>query len=172
MLYPKLLAASNLSCYDKIVPKNKAHSRCGKEITYRKFENTYFIRIDRGEEILASLAELCTKEQITLGTLYGIGAVGEVTLGVFDRKKFAYQSKTYTGDFEIASCTGTVTTMEGKPYFHLHMVVGNPASIAKLSAFCCLLHLSINWNALTGLSVQQRRPPPRGENFLPGAGDF
>ena len=60
---------------------------------YRKFENTYFIRIDRGEEILASLAELCTKEQITLGTLYGIGAVGEVTLGVFDRKKFAYQSK-------------------------------------------------------------------------------
>ena len=45
---------------------------------YRKFENTYFIRIDRGEEILASLAELCTKEQITLGTLYGIGAVGVV----------------------------------------------------------------------------------------------
>lgn len=93
---------------------------------YRKFDNTYFLRIDRGEEILASLAALCEKEQITLGTITGIGAVGEVTLGVFDRQQFAYQSQTYTGDFEIASCTGTVTTMEGKPYFHLHMVVGNP----------------------------------------------
>ena len=78
---------------------------------YRKFDNTYFLRIDRGEEILASLAALCEKEQITLGTITGIGAVGEVTLGVFDRQQFAYQSQTYTGDFEIASCSGTVTTM-------------------------------------------------------------
>ena len=95
---------------------------------YRKFDNTWFVRIDRGEEILASLAEVCRREGITLGTITGIGAVGEVTLGVFDRGQFAYQSETYTGDFEIASCSGTVTTMEGEPYFHLHMAAANPVN--------------------------------------------
>ena len=72
---------------------------------YRKFDNTYFIRIQRGEEILETLAALCEVEHITLGTITGIGAVGDVTLGAFDRQQFAYQSQTYTGDFEIASCS-------------------------------------------------------------------
>lgn len=112
---------------------------------YRKFENTYFVRIDRGEEILESLAALCEKEKITLGTISGIGAVGEVTLGVFDRQKFAYQSQTYTGDFEIASCTGTVTTMEGKPYFHLHMTAANP-----VQGVCHGGHLNRGIISLTG----------------------
>lgn len=132
---------------------------------YRKFENTYFIRIDRGEEILASLAELCTKEQIPLGTLYGIGAVGEVTLGVFDREKFAYQSKTYTGDFEIASCTGTVTTMEGKPYFHLHMVVGNP----ELDQ-CHGGHLNRGVISLTGEFVLTALPGTVERRYSPEVG--
>ena len=44
------------------------------------------------------------------GTVNGIGAVGDVTLGVFNREKFQYESQTYKGDFEIASCMGK--------YFH------------------------------------------------------
>ena len=59
------------------------------------------------------------------GSVSGIGAVGEVTLGVFNREKFAYESTTYTGDYEIASCSGTITTKEGETYLHIHMAVGN-----------------------------------------------
>ena len=70
---------------------------------YRKFGSTYSLRIDRGEEILASITTLCNAEKIRLGSVSGIGAVGEVTLGVFNREKFAYESTTYTGDYEIAS---------------------------------------------------------------------
>lgn len=80
---------------------------------YRKFGSTYILRIDRGEEILASITTLCNAEKIRLGSVSGIGAVGEVTLGVFNREKFAYESTTYTGDYEIASCSGTITTKEG-----------------------------------------------------------
>ena len=65
---------------------------------YRKFGSTYILRIDRGEEILASITTLCNAEKIRLGSVSGIGAVGEVTLGVFNREKFAYESTTYTGD--------------------------------------------------------------------------
>ena len=47
---------------------------------YRKFGSTYILRIDRGEEILESITALCRKEKIYLGSISGIGAVGEVTL--------------------------------------------------------------------------------------------
>ena len=53
---------------------------------YRKFGSTYILRIDRGEEILASITTLCNAEKIRLGSVSGIGAVGEVTLGVFNRE--------------------------------------------------------------------------------------
>ena len=92
---------------------------------YRKFGSTYILRIDRGEEILESITALCRKEKIYLGSISGIGAVGEVTLGVFNRERFAYESTTYTGDYEIASCSGTVTTKDGEPYLHIHMAAAN-----------------------------------------------
>lgn len=93
---------------------------------YRKFGSTYFLRVQRGEELLNVLTEFCRKEHVTLGTVSAIGALGEVTLGVFNREKFAYESVTYTGDWEIASCSGSITTKDGEPYLHIHMVVGNP----------------------------------------------
>ena len=49
-----------------------------------------------------------------------------MTLGVFNREKFQYESQTYKGDFEIASCMGNISTMNGNTYLHIHMAVGNP----------------------------------------------
>ena len=57
---------------------------------YRKFGNDYVLRIDKGEEILQAVSQVCEKEGIRLGTVNGIGAVGDVTLGVFNREKFLY----------------------------------------------------------------------------------
>ena len=93
---------------------------------YRKYGKDYELRIDRGEEILQAVSQVCEKENIRLGTVNGIGAVGEVTLGVFNREKFQYESKEYKGDFEIASCMGNISTMNGNTYLHIHMAVGNP----------------------------------------------
>ena len=93
---------------------------------YRKFGNDYVLRIDKGEEILQVVSQVCEKEGIRLGTVNGIGAVGDVTLGVFNREKFQYESQTYKGDFEIASCMGNISTMNGNTYLHIHMAVGNP----------------------------------------------
>lgn len=83
------------------------------------------LRIQKGEEILETIKEVCAREQIALAEVSGIGAVNDVTLGVFNSEKFEYESQRFTGDMEIASCTGSVTQMNGEIYLHLHMVVGN-----------------------------------------------
>lgn len=112
---------------------------------YRKFGNDYIVRIDRGEEILESLAKVCNAEHILLGTLTGLGAVGEVTLGVFNRDIFAYEKKDFVGDMEIASCSGNISTMDGQNYLHVHMTVGNP-----MTGLCQGGHLNRAVVSLTG----------------------
>lgn len=112
---------------------------------FRKFGDTYIVRIQRGEEILAALRQLCQEQNITLASVSGIGAVGDVTLGVFNREKSVYESVRYQGDMEIASCSGTITTMDGAPYLHIHMVAVNP-----VEGVCYGGHLNEGIISLTG----------------------
>ncbi|MEY8357012.1 PPC domain-containing DNA-binding protein [Lachnospiraceae bacterium 54-53] len=93
---------------------------------YRKFEHTFVVRLDPGDEILASLIRLCREEKISLASVTGLGAVGTVRLGVFDTEKKQYYSREYKGLYEIASLMGSITQKDGEPYLHLHMVIGNP----------------------------------------------
>lgn len=92
---------------------------------YRRFQQTIVARIDRGEEILEHLQEICEREQVKLASVSALGAVGEFTVGLFDTERKAYQSATKTGDFEIVSLTGTVNTMDGAYYAHIHMSAGD-----------------------------------------------
>lgn len=95
---------------------------------YSRFEQTFVVRLDPGEEILAALSDLCRREQIGLASVTGLGAVSEAVLGVFDTEAKQYYSREYQGLYEIASLTGTVTQKDGNPYLHLHAVIGNPVS--------------------------------------------
>ncbi len=58
---------------------------------YRVFGDDVVLRIDRGEEILACIQRDCEQEDIRLDSVSGLGAVGEVTLGVFNHAAFQYQ---------------------------------------------------------------------------------
>lgn len=92
---------------------------------YKRFENMVFARIDKGEEIVETLKAICEKEDITLAYVNAIGAVGDVTVGVFKTAEKQYYSNSFKGDFEIVSLSGTVTQMNKEHYSHLHMSVGN-----------------------------------------------
>lgn len=98
--------------------------RKGK-MEYKRFNNTILARIDRGEEILEKLMEVCEKEQVRLANVNALGAVGEFTVGLFDTSEKKYYSTNYTGDYEIVSLTGSISTMDGKLYNHIHISAGD-----------------------------------------------
>lgn len=112
---------------------------------YRKFGEDYVLRIQKGEEILTCIQAVCEKEGILLGTVSGIGAANEVTLGLFNSEKKAYESVSLTGDMELASCGGNISTMDGKTYLHIHAVAANPTV-----GMCAGGHLSRGVISLTG----------------------
>ncbi len=92
---------------------------------YRQAGQKWFLRIDKGEEVLETLAAFCRQKGNTLGSISGIGAAGQITLGLFETKTKTYKATDLTGDFEITALTGNVTTKEGEVYLHVHATLSD-----------------------------------------------
>ncbi len=92
---------------------------------YGRFGDTVLLRIDRGEEIIETVKKVAEKERIRLASVEALGAVDDFTVGVYDVAAKRYDSKTFTGAFEIVSLVGTITEKDGAFYQHLHLSAGN-----------------------------------------------
>ncbi|MCF2662601.1 PPC domain-containing DNA-binding protein [Pseudoflavonifractor phocaeensis] len=95
---------------------------------YRKFDRGYVLRLDPGEEIVASLTRLVEEEKIELASVSALGAANDVTIGIFNTTEKQYYSQRYQGDYEISALVGNVTRKDGEPYLHLHITIGNPVT--------------------------------------------
>lgn len=83
------------------------------------------IRMERGEEVISSLEKACADNGVKVGLIFGIGALGRCT--VYSSKsaeRLEPLPKELEGPIEIASATGNATRKDGKPYIHLHAVLG------------------------------------------------
>ena len=98
---------------------------------YRKFGKRYVVRIDRGEEVIAKLKELCEKEEINLASIEGLGAADHVVVGLYNVEKKEYKQRVFDEEMEITSIIGNITLQGKKVYQHIHMTVCN----ADLQAF-------------------------------------
>lgn len=92
---------------------------------YRQFGNTWMVRIDLGEDIIAQLKKLCEDEQIRLGKVEAIGATDRAVIGVYDLEKKEYYPEEINEFMEITSLNGNITAMDGKPYIHLHATLAD-----------------------------------------------
>lgn len=97
---------------------------------YKKTGSAFILRIDRGEEIVSTLKQFCTDKKITLGTVQGIGAVGNAVIGLFETRTKEYHTTTLSGDHEITSLLGSITTISGEPYLHLHVTLTDATYLA------------------------------------------
>jgi hypothetical protein len=87
---------------------------------YKKFNNKYIVRIDKGEEIVETLKKFCEKNNIKLGVITGLGATNNAKVGLYNTEEKKYYSKELTGDYEIAPLYGNISTMDGEFYLHIH----------------------------------------------------
>ena len=92
---------------------------------YRKFGSSIVARMDKGEEILTQIKELAQKEHIRLASVTALGATNDFTVGVYNVGEKKYHANEFQGNFEIVSLAGTINTMDGAFYTHIHMSAGN-----------------------------------------------
>ncbi len=111
---------------------------------YRKFDDTYVIRMDRGEEIVSCLTDFCRKEGVKLASVEALGAADYAKIGLYDVKSRQFHGRSFEEALEITALVGSVSTNKGEPYLHLHIslaredmsVVGGHLIECRLSATC------------------------------------
>lgn len=87
---------------------------------FRKFADTYLVRMDRGEEIIGSLIALCRQEGIALASVEGLGAIDHALVAVYDVPSRTFFKKEFNEPMEISNLCGTVTRKDGDAYAHIH----------------------------------------------------
>lgn len=90
---------------------------------YRKVENGYFLRLEKGEEVLGSIAQFAAKTNIGSGAFFGLGAINNIELGYYDLKTRKYEKEKFKEDMEVGNITGNIAFLDGKPFVHTHVTV-------------------------------------------------
>lgn len=93
----------------------------------KQFGTKLLIRLDPGDELVASIMTVCKEHDIRLGSISGIGAVNRAVVGLFRTGSKEYIKDELTGDFEITALMGNVSTMDGNTYLHLHATLADEA---------------------------------------------
>ena len=134
---------------------------------FEKIKDTYFIRIERGEKIIKTLKNFCTKQKIKCGYFFGIGALGEAELAHYIVENKKYTSKTYNQPLEIVNMNGNITTMNKEVYLHCHIALSDEKMNAIaghlkegiISATCEIILVRLNatinrkYHDFTGLNL-------------------
>lgn len=92
---------------------------------YRVFGETIVLRLEKGEEVIESIKNLCEKEDIKAGSISGLGASNYVVVGLFKVEEKKYYSNTFEEDFEITNLTGNISRMNDEVYLHIHGTFAN-----------------------------------------------
>ena len=132
---------------------------------YKVFGDTIVMRLEKGEEIISAITELCKEKAISAGSVSAIGAVDNVILGLYKVKEkkrysrehlllliFKYYSSEYKEEMEMTSLTGNISVKDNEPYLHFHAnfgredgsVVGGHLNKAVISATCEIIIHRIN----------------------------
>jgi len=95
----------------------------------KKINNTYIVKLEKGEEILSALTKFCDENKIYSGSISGIGGADDVTLKYYDLVKKEYIPKRFAEgiNYEIITLNGNISRLEGKPFVHMHIILGDPA---------------------------------------------
>ncbi len=90
----------------------------------------YLLVLDRDEELVSTVTAFLAERGIMGGTVTGIGALKNHTLGFFDVESQEYLKRTFEENMELGNLTGTIGSVDGKPFLHAHATVCGPELIA------------------------------------------
>ena len=82
------------------------------------------VKIEPGEEIIATLTAFASDAGVRAGLISGLGAARNLELGYFIPATGQYVTRVFEADYEIGVLTGNFSEFEGRPFPHCHVVIG------------------------------------------------
>lgn len=84
---------------------------------------TYVLVFGAGDEVKSELLRFARQEGVDAAQVSAIGAFSDTTLAYFDWQRKAYEPIPIGEQVEVASFSGNLTTGNGEPKLHAHVVV-------------------------------------------------
>lgn len=139
---------------------------------YRNFNNTIYIRMDRGDEIIGTIIDICKKEHISSAIFSGIGGCQKAEIQTFIPETGTFETQTIGGMLELVSLNGNIVTDENNEYFHhTHAMfsykVGNEHHTAAghIKSITVLYTAEIELRPVIGGTIKRKSDPETGTGF-------
>ena len=130
---------------------------------------TYVVRLDKGDELIASLIQFCEGEKIEAGHFSGIGLTQELILSYYNVARKQYEDHELNEQMEITGLTGNAATKGYETIVHCHgtfgdarmNVIGGHVKKLVVGATCEITFQQLKGkierahNAETGLNLMQ-----------------
>jgi predicted DNA-binding protein with PD1-like motif len=96
-------------------------------VLIREFEGgrRLLARLEHGAEIIGQIASIIREKDIRAGHLIIIGALEKAEIGYYDQVTHIYRSIKINEPVELASCSGNISLLQGRPFAHVHAVLSS-----------------------------------------------
>lgn len=87
-------------------------------------EKGWSVRLDLGQPLFTSLEQIASEYGWKSGFIWGLGALKNCELGFYHLHQKTYDRKMFKDEAELLALTGNLAMLDGKPFFHMHVVLG------------------------------------------------
>jgi len=89
------------------------------------------VRLKHDADIVQSITELAKNTGIEAGIITAIGALKRAKLGYYDQRSQEYREIRIDSPHEMASCMGNISSKDGEPFTHVHVVLADEMGNTK-----------------------------------------
>ena len=139
---------------------------------YHRYNNTYYLRIDKGDEIIACILEVCKKEKIASAVYEGIGGCSSAEIQTFIPEKGDFDTRKVEGMLELTSLIGNIVDGDtDTPHHHTHAMFAyleNGAHCVAgghMKSITVLYTAEIELRPVIGGKIGQKPSPETGTAF-------
>ncbi|MBQ9407785.1 MAG: DUF296 domain-containing protein [Clostridia bacterium] len=139
---------------------------------YRNYGGTLYIRMDRGDEIIGGILEICCREGVSCAVYSGIGGLSRAEIQTFLPEKGDFETDCLEGMLELVSLNGNVLTDEKGAYCHhthalLSFKQGNEHRLAggHIKSLTVRYTAEIELRPINGGKIVKQFDPETGTGF-------
>ena len=139
---------------------------------YRKYGETFYIRMDRGDEIIGGILRVCEREGIASAVFSGIGGCSEAQVQTFIPEQGCFETERIEGMLELVCINGNVITDDqGTRYHHTHGLLAykdageHRVAGGHMKSLTVLYTAEIELRPVVGGAIGRRFNPETGTGF-------
>lgn len=139
---------------------------------YRKYGETWYIRMDRGDEVVRGILDVCEREGIRSAVFSGIGGLSKAEIQTFLPEKGAFETEAIEGMLELVCLNGNVIVdADGRRHQHTHAMLSyrdgeaHRAVGGHVKSLTVLYTAEIELRPVSGGQIGWRFNPETGTGF-------